>query len=76
MKLRDIRKAIVKALTPEALKSHRFTGRESYPRRKANVPVQIQSPASEIKATRPGAVHWVGKAGTGGAVRKMRRAAL
>lgn len=46
-------------------------GRGSFPR-KAGCG---DNPAEQCKATRKGAVHWVGKPGKGGAARKASRAA-
>ena len=72
MSLKTIRAAIKKMLGGANNKSLAGRGRASYPRRVANQPVEIDSPSSEIKATKRGAIHWVGKPGTGGLARKLR----
>lgn len=80
MSLKSIRKSIAALFhrrrnTDKPMTSSlKGKGRVSYPRKAANQPVDIDSPTSEIKATKAGAVHYVGKPGTGGWARKVRRA--
>lgn len=75
MSLKSIRNGILKLLGIKSGCAHKFSGRASYPRRYANVPVAEGSASSGVKATRAGAVHWVGKPGTGGWARAARRQA-
>ena len=77
MSLKTVRAALLKAagLSRFETKSLAGAGRVSYPRKRADQPVETNNPTSEIKATKRGAIHWVGKPGTGGAARALRKTA-